>query len=101
MIKIQEVKQDIPREHRTKYWYFTRHGITVPKGAEILDIIEDGWDTYILLNNKLTPQEVDEYDMKMKDPPYELLLKSREMQRHKEKEQSGFGKDYLTFDYDW
>jgi len=94
--RTKESIQDIPREHRTKWWYLTKHGLggSLPRGVEILDVIEDGWDTWVLLNNRLTPDEIDEYDLKAKNPPYELLKNSREMQRHR----SGIS-DYLTFDY--
>ena len=97
MIKIQEVLQDIPKEHRNKFWYYTTHGYgpgTIPKDVEVLDTIDNGFSMYILLDRPLEDYEIKKYDLKVKNPPYELLQNSTEMQRHRNGE-----KDYLTFDY--
>lgn len=59
-----------------EYWYLTKHGLgpgMMPQGVHLLDTVEDGWDTYILLDRMLTTEELNRYDIKEKTPPEELM----------------------------
>lgn len=59
------------------YWYLSRHGIgpgTIPSGVKIIKCIDDGWDTYMLLDRLLTTEELKFYDLKEKAPSDDLLL---------------------------
>jgi hypothetical protein len=54
------------------YWYFTRHGLgpgTIPKDVTVLDTVEDGYDTWVLLDKMLTTAELHEFDLKEQCPP--------------------------------
>ena len=59
-----------------EYWYLTKHGLgpgMMPQGVHLLDTVEDGWDTYILLDRMLTTEELNTYDIKEQTPPEELM----------------------------
>lgn len=54
------------------YWYYGRHGIgpgTIPRGVTVLDTVEEGWKTWMLLDKLLTTSELNEYDLKEEWPP--------------------------------
>lgn len=58
------------------YWYLTKHGLgpgMMPNDCHVMDVIDDGWDTYILLDKMLTTAELKYYDIKEKAPSEELL----------------------------
>lgn len=58
------------------YWYLTKHGLgpgMMPQDVHLLDVVEDGWDTYILLDRMLTTEELNMYDIKEQTPPEELM----------------------------
>lgn len=59
-----------------QYWYLTKHGLgpgMMPGDVHLLDVVEDGWDTYILLDKMLTTDELNYFDIKEATPPAELL----------------------------
>ena len=59
-----------------EYWYLTKHGLgpgMMPGDVHLLDVVEDGWDTYILLDKMLTTDELNYFDIKEATPPAELL----------------------------
>lgn len=59
-----------------EYWYLTKHGLgpgMMPPDVKLLDCIEDGWDTYILLDKLLSLHELKYYDIKEKAPSQELI----------------------------
>lgn len=59
-----------------QYWYLTKHGLgpgMMPRDAHLIDVVEDGYDTYVLLDKMLTTDELNYFDMKEKWPPEELL----------------------------
>lgn len=71
-------KKDIKASIDTglQYWYFTRHGLgpgMIPPDVHVLDVIDDGWDTYVLVDKLLTTDELEYYDLKEKFPPKELV----------------------------
>lgn len=54
------------------YWYYGRHGIgpgTIPQGVTVLDTVEEGWKTWMLLDKLLTTEELNYYDLKEQWPP--------------------------------
>lgn len=58
------------------YWYLFKHGLgpgTMPKGVNVLKVIEDGWKDYVLLDQMLTTNELNEYEIKEATPPDDLL----------------------------
>ena len=59
-----------------EYWYLTKHGLgpgMMPGDVHLIDVVEDGYDTYVLLDKMLTADELNYFDMKEKWPPEELL----------------------------
>lgn len=59
-----------------QYWYLTKHGLgpgMMPGDVHLIDVIDDGYDTYVLLDKMLTTDELNYYDMKEQFPPEELL----------------------------
>ena len=53
------------------YWYFTTHGVmpgSVPKGLNIIKIIDKPEGTYFLTDRVLTTKSLKYYDIKEKDP---------------------------------
>lgn len=59
-----------------QYWYLTKHGLDprmMPPDAHLIDVVEDGWDTYVLLDRMLTTRELTYYDMEEKSPSNELI----------------------------
>ena len=61
------------------YWYLFKHGLgpgTMPKGVNVLKVIEDGWKDYVLLDKMLTTEELNEYEIKEATPPDELLAEN-------------------------
>lgn len=61
-----------------QYWYLTKHGLgpgMMPKDCHLMDVVEDGWDTYILLDRMLTTSELKEYDIREKAPSDDLIKK--------------------------
>ena len=55
----------------SNYWYMTKHGLgpgMMPNDVKIVDLVEDGWDTYLLLDRMLTTEELKLYDMKEQAP---------------------------------
>lgn len=55
-----------------EYWYYGRHGIgpgTIPQGVTVLDTVEEGWKTWMLLDKLLTTEELKYYDLKEEWPP--------------------------------
>lgn len=54
-----------------EYWYFTKHGVqpgSIPRGLEILDLIDRPEGTYFLTNRVLTTDALNHYDIKEKSP---------------------------------
>jgi len=54
------------------YWYYSRHGMgpgTIPTNVTVLDTVEEGWKTWMLLDKMLTTEELDFYDLKEEQPP--------------------------------
>lgn len=54
-----------------QYWYFTTHGVmpgSVPKGLEILDIVDKPEGSYFLTNKVLTTDSLKYYDIKERAP---------------------------------
>ena len=54
-----------------KYWYFTKHGVmpgSVPKGLQILDIIDVPEGSYFLTDCVINTKALDYYDIKEKSP---------------------------------
>ncbi len=61
------------------YWYLFKHGLgpgTMPKGVNVLKVIEDGWKDYVLLDQMLTTAELNEYEIKEAQPPLDLLKRN-------------------------
>ena len=59
-----------------QYWYLTKHGLgpgMLPNDVHVIDAIDDGWDTYVLIDKMLTTDELKYYDLKEKCPPEELM----------------------------
>lgn len=55
-----------------EYWYYSRHGIgpgTIPQDVTVLDTVEEGWKTWMLLDKMLTTAELNFYDLKEEQPP--------------------------------
>jgi len=53
------------------YWYFTTHGVmpgSVPRGLEILDVIDKPEGSYFLTNKVLTTDSLKYYDIKERSP---------------------------------
>ena len=66
----------VPVESATKtgleYWYYSRHGMgpgTIPKGVQVLDWYEEGYKTWMLLDQVLHTDELNYYDLKEETPP--------------------------------
>lgn len=66
----------IPVDSATKtgleYWYYSRHGMgpgTIPKGVQVLDWYEEGYKTWMLLDQVLNTNELNEYELKEETPP--------------------------------
>lgn len=55
-----------------EYWYYSRHGMgpgTIPRGVQVLDWYEEGYKTWMLLDQVLNTQELNDYDLKEQTPP--------------------------------
>ena len=53
------------------YWYFTRHGVgpgSVPRGLNIIDIIDTPRGSYFLTDRVLTTKSLNFYDIQEKSP---------------------------------
>ena len=72
--KLNEVKDDKGVERygvNGEWWYFTTHGVqpgSVPKGIEILDVIDTANGTYFCSDRVLNTSELKYYDIKEKYP---------------------------------
>lgn len=55
------------------FWYYSKHGIgpgTIPKGVEVIDVVEDDdFNTWIALDKVLTTSELEEFELKEQTPP--------------------------------
>lgn len=54
-----------------EYWYFTTHGVmpgSVPKGIQILDVIDKPEGSYFLSDKLLTPEALNYFDIKERSP---------------------------------
>lgn len=54
-----------------EYWYFTKHGVqpgSVPRGLEILDVVDKPEGSYFLTNRVLTTDALKYYDIREKAP---------------------------------
>lgn len=54
-----------------EYWYFTTHGVmpgSVPRGLDILDVIDKPEGSYFLTNRVLNTRSLDYYDIKERSP---------------------------------
>ena len=75
-MKISHSKVTASVKTGMNYWYLFKHGLgpgTMPKGVNVLKVIEDGWKDYVLLDQMLTTQELNEYEIKEATPPEDLL----------------------------
>lgn len=63
-----------------QYWYLTKHGLgpgMIPDDVHVIDVVDDGWDTYVLIDKMLTTDELKYYDLKEKFPPEELTASNK------------------------
>lgn len=81
---VEEILSDLPVESSVKasaefydmgtgleYWYFTTHGVqpgSVPKGLEILDVIDKPEGSYFLTNRVISTDALKYYDIKERSP---------------------------------
>ncbi len=75
-MKINHTKVTAAVDTGMTYWYLFKHGLgpgTMPRGVNVLKVIEDGWKDYVLLDKMLTTEELNMYEIKEKMPPQELL----------------------------
>jgi len=78
-MKIRHSKITASVDTGMSYWYLFKHGLgpgTMPKGVNVLKVIDDGWKDYVLLDKMLTTEELNEYEIKEATPPDDLLAEN-------------------------
>lgn len=53
------------------YWYRTTHGVqpgSIPKGANVLDVVDTPHESFVLLDKLLTQEALDDFDLTERAP---------------------------------
>ena len=68
---IESSEEFFDKGEGAEYWYFTTHGVqpgSVPKGLEIIDVVDRPEGSYFLTNRVLTTDSLKYYDIKERAP---------------------------------